>query len=353
MRFAELATYLPRLEAQIRSDYRLERRRAPPPFRSYVDALSEFTLRGGKRLRALLVLAGFHLATGRRPDPALPAAAAFEHFQTWMLVHDDIIDHAETRRNGPALHRRYEAELRALGVEAPAAEYGVAMGITLGDLAEPFTVGAFLATRAAPAAKLAALAAYVRMTRETAYGQALDIRNAMRPVGEVRESDVLAVHRYKTAFYTVAGPLGTGARLGGGPAGLLEDLEAIGLDYGVAFQLRDDVLGAGFDDGASGKSANDLIEGKRTLLVVRAWASGGPADRSALESVLGRPAATDAEVVRAREVLRSTGSLAYSEARIAALVARADRRLEKSRRFSKEGKSLIREIGDRLVHRSS
>jgi geranylgeranyl diphosphate synthase type I len=351
--FTELSGYLPKIESTLARQYAVERGARPAVLRPYVDALSEFTLRGGKRFRALLVLAGYHLACGRSPEPALSAAAAFEHFQTWMLVHDDIIDHSETRRGGPTMHRLLERAFVDRHGLGNAGEFGVGLGITVGDLAEPFTVAALLDSPGPAARRLAAVAEYVRMTRETAYGQALDIRNGSMAVGEVRESDVLAVHRYKTAAYTVAAPLRIGALLGGGTTPLLDDLESVGLDLGVAFQLRDDVLGTGFGADASGKSANDLSEGKRTLLVVRAWGAAAPAGRAALERVLGRSDATPIELDAAREVIRATGALAYSERRIASLLARADRTLAKSRTLQPPGKALLRGIGDRLVHRAT
>ncbi len=77
------------------------------------------------------------------------------------------------------------------------------MGITLGDLEEPFTVEAILSSPAQPAARIAALEEYVGMTRQTAYGQLLDIRNGTLPPGTVTERDVLDVHRLKSAVYTV------------------------------------------------------------------------------------------------------------------------------------------------------
>jgi geranylgeranyl diphosphate synthase type I len=353
VRFAELAEYLPLIETRLSSEYAAERRRIPASFRPYVDALAEFTLRGGKRFRALLVLAGYHLATGKPPRPAIPAASAFEHFQTWMLVHDDIIDHSELRRGGPTLHRLFEREFSARqGLGSPEG-YGAGIGITLGDLEEPFTVAALLEVPVAPARRMEAIREYVRMTRETAYGQALDIRNGSLPIAGVREADVLAVHRYKTAMYTVAAPLRIGALLGGARPGLLADLESVGIDYGVAFQLRDDILGTGFDAGGSGKSANDLSEGKRTLLVVRAWSAADDAGRSSLSLVLGNPAATPDQLDAARAVIRATGSLDYSEKKINALGSRADRRVGRSRTLDAAGRALVREIGDRLVHRST
>jgi geranylgeranyl diphosphate synthase, type I len=350
---AALYRYLPSLERELRSSYLRERRTAPATVRPYLDADLEFTLRGGKRFRAILVLAGYHITTGNPPRPALSAAAALEHFQSWMLIHDDIIDHSEERRGGPTVHRAmaslHQRERRIGSGE----DYGMGIGITLGDLEEPFTVEALLATPVPPAARLAALAEYVRMTRLTAYGQLLDIRNGTLEPADVAEADVLNVHRLKSAIYTVVSPLKIGALLGGSSARRLEDLEAVGTDLGIAFQLRDDVLGAGFDAEDSGKSSNDLTEGKRTLLVVRAWQLGSEADRTRLARVLGNPTAPEEDIERARGVIRTTGSLEYSEHRIAELTDRALQRLARSRTIRADAKPLVREIADRLVRRKS
>ncbi len=353
MEFSGLYRYLPAVEGRLARDYDAVQGEVPPAVRPYVRLNREFSLRGGKRFRALLVLAGHHLVTGKPPTPAVPAAAALEHFQSWMLVHDDIIDHAELRRGGPTVHRevaRLHARARGVGSSE---EYGVGVAITLGDLEEPFTLGDLLATVGPSERRLAALRELVRMTRLTAYGQLLDLRNGTLAPAAVTERDVLEVHRLKSAIYTVVSPLRLGAVLAGGSAALLDDLEAIGTDLGVAFQLRDDVLGAGFDGGQAGKSANDLVEGKRTLLVVRAWRDGSPAERRAIARVLGRPTATSAEVRRAREAIRSSGSLDYSEKRIAALARRGLRRLAASRRIPAARKPMVVEIAERLTRRTA
>ncbi len=353
MDFAGLARYLPQVERRLGRSYDQLRPSTPEPVRAYVRLNREFSLRGGKRFRALLVLAGYQITTGRPPTPVIPAAAALEHFQSWMLIHDDIIDHAELRRGGPTLHlemARLHREARGLG---PADEYGVGVGITLGDLEEPLTLAAFLEARATDRARLAALDEVVRMTRLTAFGQLLDLRNGTVAPERVSEDDVLTVHRLKSAVYTVASPLRIGALLGGARAERLRDLEAVALDLGIAFQLRDDVLGAGFEAAQIGKSANDLVEGKRTLLVVRLFQDGSPSERAAVERVLGRAGATDAEVAAARAALESSGSLAYSERRIAALTARALRRLDRSREIPARGKPLLHEVADRLTRRSA
>jgi geranylgeranyl diphosphate synthase type I len=353
VKLADLYRYLPALEKELRASYARARTDAPRSLRSYLDVNQEFTLRGGKRFRAVLVLAGYHLATRRAPAPALRTAAAMEHFQTWMLIHDDIIDHSGERRGGPTVHLALAAEHRRERRDGSSDDYGTGIAITLGDLEEPFTVDAILTTRVAPAARIAAIGEYVRMTRLTAYGQLLDIRNGTLDPGSVTEEDVLNVHRLKSAMYTVACPLRIGAMLGGMRSTGLADLEEIGVDLGIAFQLRDDVLGAGFEADESGKSPNDLPEGKRTLLVVRAWTDASDADRGRLKRVLGNPNATPEDVERARDVIRATGSLAYSERRINELTARALARLDRSRTLSGDARPLVREVADRLVRRKS
>ncbi len=352
MDLRDLSAYLPELERRIASTYGAQRRSVPPPVRRYTDLVRGFTLRGGKRFRALLVLAGYQIASGREPSVVLPAAVGLEHFQSWMLVHDDIIDHAAERRGGPSLHLEVaslHASEHGLG---PSGEFGAGVALTLGDLEEPFAVDGILSVRVDASRRLAALAEYVRMTRLTAFGQLLDLRNGTVAPGELTEADVLTVHRLKSAFYTVASPLGIGARLAGAADATVRDLEGFALDAGTAFQLRDDVLGAGFGGSEVGKSANDLAEGKRTLLVVELWRRGSAAEKAAVRKVLGRPDASAKELLRAREALRTSGSLAYSERKIATLRKRALDRVARSASIRPSAKPLLGEVAAKLVDRA-
>ncbi len=351
MDFAELSGYRPRIEAAVRAHYRASFRTAPSSVRRFLRLGEDLSLRGGKRFRALLVLAGFHIASGRDPSPAIEVAAGLEHFQTWMLIHDDIIDHSTERRGGPTVHREASAMFGRKGENENPSDLGEGIAITLGDAEEPFVVETFLRTRVPLPARLAALHEYAEMTRRTAYGQLLDIRNGTLDPSRLRESDVLQVHELKSAVYTVVGPLKIGALLAGAPVARLADLDRIGRDLGIAFQLRDDVLGAGFDAGASGKSSNDLMEGKRTLLVVRAWARAGTADRERMSTVLGNPRATPDQLERVRSIIRSTGSLDHSERAIARLARRGLSRLANSRTIRGSAKPLVREIAGKLVER--
>jgi geranylgeranyl diphosphate synthase, type I len=356
MHLRELLRYRAPIETLLARHFASAKREARaihPDLVPFVDSVREFTLRGGKRFRACLLLAGYDLAGGKQARSVLPAAAALEAFQSWMLIHDDIMDHGETRRGGPTLHVELARWHDRRGLEGSDAEFGEGMAITLGDWLEPSTLQLFLSCKVPPARREALLQEYRSMTESTAYGQVLDVLNGVRPVGEVRERDVLTVHRLKSAIYTVSSPLRMGAILAGGSSGLTRTLGAIGDDLGIAFQLRDDVLGARELPGAKAeKSANDLFEGKRTLLVVRAWAKAGRDGRAALAKVLGNPLATPEEFDDAISVLEGTGSFDYSEKRIRELVASAEARIARAP-LRARGKDLLREIAVLLTERKN
>jgi geranylgeranyl diphosphate synthase type I len=318
-----------------------------------LSSVREFTLRGGKRFRACLLLAGYHLGGGRDLSRVLPAAAALETFQSWMLIHDDVIDHGETRRGGPTLHVAMARLHQAHELEGSAADFGQGIAITLGDLFEAFTVDLFLRCRVPPIRILAALKEYRWMTERTALGQLLDILNASRPVDEVSEGEVLKVHRLKSAIYTVASPLKLGALLAGAGPGRVQALGAVGEAFGTAFQLRDDVLGVGTqDERAVGKSTNDLFEGKRTLLVVHAWRRAGRDGREALGRVLGNPLATPEQFEQALSVIEETGSFRHSERAIARALSQGNRIVDRLPGLTAADRSLLREIGVALTERT-
>jgi geranylgeranyl diphosphate synthase, type I len=126
----------------------------------------------------------------------------------------------------------------------------------------------------------------------------------------------------------VARPLPLGAVLAGADARTVAAVRRFGADLGVAFQLRDDLLGVFGDTRATGKPAgDDLREGKRTLLVAlgmrHAEDAGRHADADALRAALGDQELTAATIERIREVLTDLGAVAAVERRIETLTASA------------------------------
>ena len=124
----------------------------------------------------------------------------------------------------------------------------------------------------------------------------------------------MTVLRYKSAKYSIERPLHLGAALAGAPAATLGELTAFGLPLGEAFQLRDDLLGVYGDPDTTGKPAgDDLVEGKRTVLVALALDSAPAADAALLDRALGTPLAPE-DVERLRGVIYASGAHAQVEA---------------------------------------
>ena len=131
----------------------------------------------------------------------------------------------------------------------------------------------------------------------------------------------MRVNRFKTAAYTVERPLHLGAALAGAGAATIEALRTYGAGVGVAFQLRDDLLGVFGDPAVTGKPAgDDLLEGKRTLLLATARAAlrADPDLLAELDAGIGDPRAP---VQRLAAIIAATGAPQQMEGRIDELVA--------------------------------
>jgi geranylgeranyl diphosphate synthase, type I len=260
----------------------------PVDLRDVAAALRDYLLRGGKRLRGALLIAGHEAAGGHR-EAALDASIGVELLHGYLLIHDDFMDQDDLRRGGPTLHR-------ALGGD----HLAVSLSLLCGSLCESWAYQ-LLGTGAPLAA---------RTVEQVIAGQMADLRG---PRGhELSAREILEVQRAKTGTYTFELPLHLGATLGGAPHTLLDVLSAYARPLGVAFQIADDLLGTFGAPEVTGKpNASDLREGKWTLLVARALESATKKDADRLRSQLGK---ADADVEELRGILRRSGAEASARA---------------------------------------
>ncbi|MDZ7800605.1 MAG: polyprenyl synthetase family protein [Trueperaceae bacterium] len=256
----------------------------------------DYPARGGKGLRGRVVLLAA-AAHGADPEDALPVAAALELFQNWVLIHDDVEDDSETRRGEPALHRIA----------------GMPVAVNVGDALHVAMWRTLIHTDAPW--RNAVLAEFLDVIERTAEGQHLDLSFVAEGRFDVTEAAYLRMIERKTARYTVVAPL----RLGALVAGVDPDprLDPAGLALGRAFQIRDDVLNLLPDEsGAYGKEfAGDLYEGKRTLVLARAFEVLDASDRARLRDLLGRPRAQKRpeEMREALDLLARADAIAYAQ----------------------------------------
>jgi geranylgeranyl diphosphate synthase type I len=287
-----------------------------------LEALEDL-LAGGKRLRPAFCYWGWRGAGGDDCPQILAAAAALELLHASALVHDDVMDGSDTRRGQPSLHRRFEARHAEHGWRGSPESFGVGAAILLGDLLLSWTDGMFHGS-GLPAASLQRGQPVLDLMRtEVITGQYLDLLG--QAAGDETVASALRVVKYKTAKYTIERPLHLGAALAGCAGGpVAAAYSAYGLPLGVAFQLRDDILGVFGNPAQTGKPASDDVrEGKRTVLLATAMARASPAQARVIERHLGDPLLDETGAAEVRAVITGTGALAECEQMIGQHVAEA------------------------------
>jgi len=281
-----------------------------------VDALRSLGTRGGKRIRAALLSLAYDGAGGRGgAERVVNAAVAIELMQVYMLVHDDWMDGDLVRRGGPSVHKM-------LGDAFGSTSLGDATGILAGDFASALAQEAMLSVDVAPEALLAATRRFARVQHDVVLGQVIDVCAETRSLEALSLTKVEAMHAKKTGAYTVGGPLAIGALLAG--TFDVTAIDSFSEPLGVAFQLRDDVLGTFGDPVATGKpSFSDLRQGKRTALVAAFLACDPLGAPRALSPVLGVATASDAACATVAAAMTTSGARARVEARVEELLEAA------------------------------
>lgn len=312
------------------SDRRRDSAYIGPEYAELTAALEEFVLRGGKRIRPLFAYWGWRAVAGADRDPdtddarAVRLFSALELLHACALIHDDVIDASATRRGLPTVHRFFTDLHQGRTWHGSSAQFGLSAAILAGDLSLVWADD-IVATADLPAeAHVRVHKVWADIRTEVLGGQYLDI--VAESSGADSVASAMTVNTYKTASYTVTRPLQLGAAAAGDRPEVQEIFHQIGTDLGIAFQLRDDVLGVFGDPAVTGKpSGDDLRSGKRTVLLAEAVElaeSSDPVAAKLLRTSIGTEL-TDAQVRELCQVIESVGALAAVENRIDTLNRRA------------------------------
>jgi geranylgeranyl diphosphate synthase, type I len=272
-----------------------------------IEGVGLLATQGGKRLRPALVYYTYRACGGTSDEEALPLALSTELLHTYLLIHDDIMDHAETRRGLPAAHVRFRDEHQARHLHGDPVDYGQSVAILLGDLAQSWAVDLAMGAAVGRSGSRELARCFSAMCQEVIGGQFLELLVAQRRTAS--EEELLRVLRLKSGRYTAERPIQLGALLAKAPAEALAPLSRYGTAVGEAFQLQDDLLGMFGDPNVTGKPVDaDLREGKFTFLIHHAQAAATPEQRQTLDAALGNPAATAGQIEDAVRVLEETGA---------------------------------------------
>lgn len=301
-------------------------------------AVRDLTMRGGKRFRPGLLVAAYRAVDEDAPEEAaLDAGVALELLQTYLLVHDDWMDQDDVRRGGPAVHAMLARHFGSRSV-------GEASAILAGDWAAALALEALSRVEAAAARVARATAMFAQIQADAVCGQQLDLAG--------RPDDVEAMHDLKTGSYTVRGPLLLGATLAGARPAAMRALERYARPLGIAFQLRDDLLGAFGDPAATGKpTGSDIRSGKKTMLASEALSRVSPAERRAIADTLGRRDASDESVAAVTRLYETSGARTAVERRLDELVGASIHALDGAG-LSERGAAWLASAAEALTARS-
>jgi geranylgeranyl diphosphate synthase type I len=278
--------------------------------RVLLEPVVDLLLRNGKRLRPAFCFWGWRGAGGADCDEVLAAATSLELLHGCALIHDDVMDGSVLRRGSLAVHSELAAQHEAKGWRGRGDHFGVAGAVVAGDLCLVWADEMLRASGLPPESLTRAWPVFDAMRAETIRGQYLDL--ITQAEGALRVEDAIDVARAKTAASTTAGPLRFGATLAGADEDLLVAYADYALPLGVAFQLRDDLLGAFGDPGATGKpSGDDLRDGKCTLLLAETRRRGGDRDARRIDGLLAD--GTEDSVIELRAMIESSGARAFVE----------------------------------------
>ncbi len=283
------------------------------------EALNEFIRinEGGKYLRATLVALGYH-SVSNYDDKYLDLSLALEIFQTSILIHDDIIDKAKTRRGKDTIPVSYinkNKKVNKMGFDEKREDYAKGMALCLGDLgfylAEEIIINAYKKDKILSEI----LSYYHNIAIKTCLGEMIDIELPFKEEFYQNtnnlEEKIMEIYKLKTAWYSVIGPFCLGMILGNAKDKDIKEMENILLNIGLAFQIKDDILGVYGDDKYIGKSTNsDIEEYKQTILYSYAINTNY---KDELLKYYGKTNLTNEEITKVKEIFEKSKAKSYAE----------------------------------------
>lgn len=299
------------------------------PPRSLFDPITYILSLGGKRIRPALALMACDLFGGKNEDVLQPALG-LEVFHNFTLLHDDLMDEADRRRDKPTVHKLWNPNVAILS--------GDAMLICAYQLV-------------AKANDKAILELFSRTALEICAGQQYDMEFESR--SDVTEEEYIEMIRLKTAVL-LACALKVGAMIGGASAADADALYDYGIHIGLAFQLQDDLLDVYGDPKTFGKNiGGDILCNKKTFLLINALSAASEEQRQVMEDWMARTTYDAQEKIAAFASLYDDLSIRdLTERRIEDYYRMADEDLARLS-IAPETLSVLKGTCDRLMKRKS
>lgn len=309
-----LKKYKIRLDSFLREYFKKRREETLDPLaRKTVDMIADFTLSSGKRIRPAFIYYAYLAAGGKENDEIVRVSMSMELTHSFLLIHDDIIDKDEKRHGIPTLHEKYKKIGRKLSPKKEEEHFGNSMAMLSGDMAAAMANQIIFTSKFPPEIVIRALNKLQEIVYTIVPGEMLDVILEFR--GSATEKEILKMYEGKTSSYSFEGPLHLGTILAEKKDDkMLEIWSRYAMPLGKAFQIRDDILGIFGDEKKLGKPVgSDVIEGKQTILVLRALKKGNRGQREKIKKYLGKKDLKKNELDEFRQIIKDTGALEYAQ----------------------------------------
>ena len=322
------------------------------PAETEADIFLDMLSRGGKRIRAVLVMVGYEMCGGTDRRMIAQAARAIEMFHAYILMIDDVQDRSSLRRGKPTAHELAAAYHRKHKLKGDPHHAGISLALNAALAGAHEAQDILVNLDADPQLRLRVLGMVNRTMVVTAHGQACDIMNEL--VEAPSQKDAERVLEWKTAQYTIINPLQVGMVLAGADDRTIQAVTPYGQHLGKAFQITDDILGVYGDEKTVGKApGEDIREGKGTLLMLNALRLSDPGDKAFLQKCLGNSDVTGADLEVCKRIIIACGALEKMRQEVHGHVEQAMQTLGGIELWTPEGTMFLRELAlflqDRLA----
>jgi geranylgeranyl diphosphate synthase type I len=299
-----------------------------------VEAIEELSMRGGKRLRPLLIGASYICASDlveQSVERCAPASAAIELLQSYLLIHDDWMDQDDIRRGGPSTHAFFRERYPQTQADSVA--------ILCGDMAAAYSWELFLKQKVSRPQRW--IECILEMHQAVYCGQHLDV---------TLNNDVKKMHYLKTSSYSVLAPLKIGALLAEADVETLTNLMAWGEPIGEAFQIKDDLLSTFGKRHETGKPSDDMLHGKKNSVYEAAFEVLQGKELQSFQQAWGNPKMSVEDGEKALSLLITNQIPLRLEEKMEQLTQQAHRVLEQSS-FYPQGKKILSWLANLITSR--
>jgi geranylgeranyl diphosphate synthase, type I len=322
-----------------------------PLAKEAVKMIADFTLSSGKRIRPAFIYYAYLASGGKDSDEIVRTSMSMELTHSFLLIHDDIIDKDEKRHGIATIHEKYKKIAGRLSRRKEAGHFGNSMAMLSGDMAAAMANQIIFTSNFSPEVIICALNKLQEIVYTIVPGEMLDVVLEFR--GRATEKEILRMHEGKTSSYSFEGPLHLGTILTGNKdEKIFKIYSRYAMPLGKAFQIRDDILGVFGDEKKLGKPVgSDVIEGKQTLLVIKALEHGNKKQKEIIGKYLGKKDLKKSELEEFRKVVKETGALDYSQKLSEKFVSESLRALAEIDFKNQEAKRFFEGIAEYMIKR--